>query len=182
MPELYKDKYKITSNRLQGYDYGSEGAYFITICTGKHLTEFGAITQGKMHLNDYGRVVKTEWYLSQKIRKEISFGEFCIMPNHIHGIVLFGNPLLSVSDNVKINLTDDYKNKFGSQKRSLSTFINQLKGACTRKIIKKGNKSFTWQSNFYDRIIRNQKELLTIENYIRTNSQNWDKDQFYRPM
>ncbi len=33
MPELYKDKYKITSNRLQGYDYGSEGAYFITICT-----------------------------------------------------------------------------------------------------------------------------------------------------
>ncbi len=43
MSEKYKNKYRIKSNRLQGYDYSSDGAYFITICTAKHLIEFGDI-------------------------------------------------------------------------------------------------------------------------------------------
>ncbi len=37
MSELYRNKYKITSNSLQSYDYSSEGAYFITICTAKYF-------------------------------------------------------------------------------------------------------------------------------------------------
>ncbi|NPA68204.1 MAG: hypothetical protein GXO50_06305 [Chlorobi bacterium] len=181
MPELYKEKYKITSNRLQGYDYSSEGAYFITICTAKHLCEFGKIENDEMILNNFGKIVEKEWYKSEKIRKEISFGEFCIMPNHIHGIVFIGNPILQNKNDYKIPQTPYYINKFGSQYRNISTFVNQFKGTCTRKIRKAGNKSFAWQPNYYDHIIRNEKDLTRIERYIRSNPENWEDDKFYKP-
>ncbi len=61
MSELYKNKYKITSNRLQGYDYSSEGAYFLTICTAKHLCEFGEVKNKEMKLNEYGKIAEAEW-------------------------------------------------------------------------------------------------------------------------
>ncbi|RLD52358.1 MAG: transposase [Bacteroidetes bacterium] len=179
MPELYKNKYKISSNRLQGYDYASEGAYFITVCTAKHIIEFGEIINNKMGVNKFGEIVNDEWFKSEKIRKEISLGEFCIMPNHIHGIVFKGNPHLPDIEN-NIPQTFDYKNKFKVQHKNISTFINQFKGACTRKIIKAGNKSFAWQTNFYDHIIRNKKELNIIENYIRKNPENWEDDKLYK--
>jgi putative transposase len=159
MAELYKDKYKTTSDRLQGFDYGQEGAYFITICTANHNYEFGKVKDDKMILSDFGKIVKSEWYLSQEMRKEISFGEFCVMPNHIHGIVFIGKPKLADNGKFVFNHSDNYKNRFGPQKKNLSTFISQFKGACTRKIIKARNIAFAWQSNYYDHIIRNQSEI-----------------------
>jgi len=180
MSEYYKEKYKITSNRLQGYDYSSKGVYFITICTAKHLCEFGKIVNNEMILNEFGEIVKEEWFKSENIRKEISLGETCVMPNHIHGIVFIGNPILYNNTNNNTPQTFNYKNKFGPQQKNISTFINQYKGACTRKIINAGNKSFAWQTNFYDHIIRNQKDFIRIERYIKSNPEKWKDDKFYR--
>jgi putative transposase len=179
MDELYRNRFRIKSNRLPFYNYSSEGAYFITICTAKLLDEFGEILDGKMSLNRYGEIIKKEWYISQQIRKEISFGEFCIMPNHIHGIVYIGTPFSKFNTPEQFSLKFGPKNKFGKQTRNLSTFINQFKGSCTRKIIAADNKSFAWQPNYYDHIIRNQNELFAIEKYIRNNPSNWDTDKFF---
>jgi len=179
MTKFYKNKYKATSKRLHGYNYASEGAYFITICTANHTCEFGKINKAEIELNIFGKIVKEEWLRSAEIRKEITFDSFCIMPNHFHGIVLIGNPMLKEFGN-EIPQTPDYKNKFGPQHKNISIFINQFKGACTRKIRKAGNISFSWQSNFYDHIIRNKKSYSIIEKYIKENPTKWEDDKFYR--
>ncbi len=180
MSELYKNKYKTDSNRLQGYDYASEGAYFITVCTAKHLIEFGIIENGKMILNKYGKIVSEELQKTEKMRPHVKLGEFCIMPNHFHAILFFYEPEIPVENN-KIPQTPGYLNTFGPQKNNLSSLIAGLKSACTKRIITEGNKSFAWQVNYNDHIIRNQKELEKIENYIRFNPQNWDTDKFFTP-
>ena len=178
MSERYKNKYKITSNRLQGYDYGSEGAYFITICTAKHLIEFGTVDNDKMHLNTFGKIVFDEWQKTEKIRKTVILGEFCVMPNHFHAILFFDNPLIPAENN-RLPQTPGYLNKFGPQRNNLSSLVAGFKAACTKQIISAGNKSFAWQRNYYDRIIRNQNELIKIDNYIRGNPQNWESDDFF---
>ena len=43
MTDKYQNKYRIPSNRLQGYDYGANGCYFITICTKNRIHYFGKI-------------------------------------------------------------------------------------------------------------------------------------------
>ena len=178
MSELYKNKYKITSNRLQGYDYASEGAYFITVCTAKHICEFGKIVNSEMLLNNYGKIIQTEWFKTEQIRKNVSLGAFCVMPNHFHTVFFIDNPVLPQKNN-KIPQTFGYKNSFGRQKNNTASLIAGFKAACTKQIIQAGNKSFAWQQNYYDHIIRNQNELTKIENYIRSNPQNWKTDEFF---
>ena len=173
------EKYNIKSNRLQGYDYSSDGGYFITICTAKHIIEFGEIINGNMILNDAGKIVKQEILKTQEMRKNVFVGEYCIMPNHIHFILFFGVAGFYPQLNNRLLQHADYKNKFGAQKNNLSSLLRGLKSACTSKIIKSVNKSFAWQSNYYDVIIRNEKQFTIIENYIRNNPSTWDNDKFY---
>ena len=45
--DKYKNKYRIPSNRLQGYDYGSNGCYHVTICTKHRIHYFGEIVKGE---------------------------------------------------------------------------------------------------------------------------------------
>ena len=49
------------SIRLKYYDYSSPGAYFITICTNKKEKIFGEIANGKMMLNENGKIVNEWW-------------------------------------------------------------------------------------------------------------------------
>ena len=75
------------SIRLKGYDYSQAGLYFITICCQNRAFLFGEITNGKMVLNNAGKIANDEWLNTPKIRPNVELGEFIIMPNHIHGII-----------------------------------------------------------------------------------------------
>ncbi|MCK5211584.1 hypothetical protein KAJ89_02685 [Candidatus Parcubacteria bacterium] len=55
---LFKNKYRIKSARLVGYDYSGDGLYFITICTHNKEMFFGNVKNGKMILNDIGKLAK----------------------------------------------------------------------------------------------------------------------------
>lgn len=57
------DKHHRHSIRLKGYDYAQPGAYFITICTQNRACLFGEIVDGKMMLNDAGKMVDSEWLI-----------------------------------------------------------------------------------------------------------------------
>jgi REP element-mobilizing transposase RayT len=76
------------SIRLKGYDYSRAGAYFVTICTHNKECLFGDVVDGNMALNDFGRMVDSEWLKTSEIRKNILLDGYIIMPNHFHGIVL----------------------------------------------------------------------------------------------
>lgn len=83
----YKGIYRNESHRLKGWDYSGNGQYFITINTYNRTCLFGDIVDGKMILNDFGKIATDEWFKSFDTRQELFLGEFILMPNHLHAIV-----------------------------------------------------------------------------------------------
>ncbi len=88
MTEKFRNKYRIPSNRLRGWDYASSGHYYITIVTAGRNRLFGDIVNGEMILNDLGQIVYDEFFKSFELREELFLGEFVLMPNHLHTIVI----------------------------------------------------------------------------------------------
>jgi len=83
------------SIRLKGYDYSKSGAYFITICVKDRIHFFGKIENGKMILNDAGKMIDKWWQKIPLKFPDIELGDYQIMPNHFHAIVInngIGNP------------------------------------------------------------------------------------------
>jgi putative transposase len=190
MPK-FRNKYRIESARLVGYDYGSEGAYFITICTHDRLNHFGQITSGQMHLNQLGIIAHRLW---SEIPEKFPFallGAFVIMPNHVHGIVIIHTQQqqLPVHQSDEDIGTDEIKQH--QQPRggitgehnpmlvlNISRIIRWYTGRCSFEM-HKINPDFRWQKRFYDHIIRNHDSFQRIEKYILENPKKWAEDKFY---
>lgn len=133
------------SMRLRGWDYASNGHYFITIVTAHRRKLFGYIENGKMILNDFGQIVHDEFFRSFEIRKELSPGAFVLMPDHLHAIITLK----------KIETE-------GAVVSSISSFVAGFKSATIKhiddyidsksiKTAKFNKHNPLWQSNYYDR-------------------------------
>ncbi|MBK9577259.1 MAG: hypothetical protein IPO40_09305 [Fibrobacteres bacterium] len=85
-------------NRLAGYDYSTPGAYFVTICTLGMLEHLGDTNTGRMRLNDFGRIVETQWRWAFEHFDGIETDAFMVMPNHVHGIVFVTDPTIAPPD------------------------------------------------------------------------------------
>ena len=81
------EKHHRRSIRLKGYDYSQSGLYFITICTQNYLHLFGGIENGKLELNDAGRMVEKWYYELENKYFDIKCHEKIVMPNHFHCII-----------------------------------------------------------------------------------------------
>jgi REP element-mobilizing transposase RayT len=79
------------SPRLQGYDYRSNGAYFVTICSAQREWIFGEIVEGRMMLSAIGIIAARMWDEIPGHFPHIELDAFVIMPNHVHGILVFGD-------------------------------------------------------------------------------------------
>ena len=181
-PVKYLNKYRIQSARLKEYDYGQNGAYFITICTKEREGFFGEIVNGIMEVNEIGQLANKNWLDIIKSFPFVQLDEFIIMPNHIHGILMLNREINFEEDAINRVSTKEMDCKGGRTgkhnpmlKEDLSTIIRWYKGRTTfesRKI----NPLFMWQSRFYDHIIRTEEEYKKIQFYIRTNPANWEND------
>lgn len=100
MTEKFRDKYRIPSNRLRGWDYASSGHYYITIVTAGRNRLFGEIKNGEMILNDLGQIVYDEFFKSFELREELFLGEFVLMPDHLHAIVILDKSKCECSGHV----------------------------------------------------------------------------------
>ena len=191
--DKFRGKYRIASARLQSWDYGSNGMYFITICTGDRNHFFGEVVQGKMILSHVGIIADVLWYEIKNHAKNIELGEFVVMPNHVHGILILDNPndsgrdkacLVSTTNNTtnttnKINRNSIGKNRFQNQgKNTISSIVGGYKSAVTKHARRLGF-DFYWQSRFHDHIIRDEKSYLRITEYVINNPRNWRDDCFY---
>ena len=174
----YNNPYQKGSPRLRGYDYSSEGYYFFTICTKDRHPYFGDIEGDTIIPSEIGKVVITEWNKTRDIRKpsKVYLDEFCLMPNHIHGIIRIGDPILPTKDR-RLPIIDFKANKFGPQSHNLSSIIRGFKGTCTKQIHENIDPSFQWQRRFYDHIIRDLESLENIRDYIQNNPANWKEDE-----
>ncbi len=93
MPQKFQNKYKIDSRRLKNWDYRNNGAYFITICTKNRKHFFGKIVNKEMVLNEIGLLANNFWAEIPKHFPFIELGNFQIMPNHMHGVLIINNLL-----------------------------------------------------------------------------------------
>ena len=73
--------------RLKNYDYSTNGYYFVTVCVNDHRDLFGDIKDGKMVLNDVGKIINDAWQWLGKQYEYVELDQFIIMPNHIHVII-----------------------------------------------------------------------------------------------
>ena len=80
--------------RLKGYDYGTPGAYFVTICTKDRRNLLCNIIVGeglcilpKIEMTKIGKEVESCIQFLNENLSEISIDNSVIMPNHIHLIV-----------------------------------------------------------------------------------------------
>jgi REP element-mobilizing transposase RayT len=180
MAELFQDKFRIPSARLQTWDYGSPGFYFITICTQKHFHYFGSIVKTKddanLQASPIGQFAEDAWFKTPVLRPDmnIELGEFIVMPNHVHGIIMIGG------NKYNRKMQNWAPNAFGPQKHNIASILKGYKASVTN-YAKKLGKEFGWQPRYYDHIIRSQKSFEHISNYIINNPNNWQKDMFHGP-
>lgn len=153
--------------RYPEYDYSQPGYYFVTICTHKKVSSFGAIHNEEMHLNRIGEIALTVWTSLPQRFTGIMLDKFVIMPNHIHGIVQF------------IDVVKYAMNKEG-KKLALGNVISTFKGAVSYQARRAADEDFAWQSRFYESIIKSDQGLEAIRTYIANNPSNWHKDTLFQ--
>jgi putative transposase len=195
MTEKFQNKYRIPSARLQDWDYGANGSYFITICTQNREHYFGEISNDEMQLNEMGDCANKFWDEIPKHFPFVELGNYVVMPNHVHGILIIDKPVNDGNSEsivetrliASLSINDDIQNKkvggFAGDKNpmfheNISRVIRWYKGRCSFEIGKL-NGAFAWQPRFHDHIIRNAESFDQIQNYIQTNPSNWDKDKFH---
>lgn len=196
--DKYKTKYRIASARAPFWDYGSNAAYFVTICTQNREYWFGKIKNREdampcVSLSEIGKIAQSEWLKTFEMRPDMNLwmGKYVVMPNHFHAIIGIGDneynsqrgsvdgrdAMHCVSTNTNTN-TNRPKNQFGPQSKNLASIIRGFKIGVTKNA-RQINPDFAWQSRFYDHIIRNEKSFQTISNYIINNPANWQEDKFF---
>ncbi|HRX63912.1 MAG TPA: hypothetical protein P5060_02300 [Candidatus Absconditabacterales bacterium] len=77
-------------NRLDSFHYDS-GYFFVTINVKDHKKVFGDVVGDEIILNNCGKVIKEYWLHIPKIHQNVFLGDFVIMPNHLHGIIIINN-------------------------------------------------------------------------------------------
>jgi putative transposase len=171
------DRHHRRSMRLRGYDYAQAGAYFITICTDHRELFFddAALRQ----------IAEECWWAIPQFNPGVELDEWVVMPNHLHGIVVLdgGQGVLSNGrQGVLSNASTmrDTSNRFSvmsPQRGTLGLVIRKFKSAVTGKCRGIERFDFAWQSNYYDHIVRNERELNAIRQYIANNPANWNLDR-----
>lgn len=180
------------SIRLREYDYSATGAYFVTICTQGRECRFGVVADGTMHLNDAGSMV-SEWWLKLPGKFPcVVLDECTIMPNHFHGIIVIndadtvgappcGCPPLNVEhENQGEHKVRPYGTVAGSVGRIVQAFKSITTTAYIRGVNVCGWPPFPgrlWQRNYYERVIRDERELDAARKYILENPIKWHLDR-----
>jgi len=168
------------SIRLKDYDYSQMGAYFVTICTHKRECLFGEIHQDAMVLNELGKIAHTNWMATPDHFAHVELDAFVVMPNHVHGILLFQFE----RDLQKPNSPTPLKKEsclVGAETGSLGAVVGSYKASVTKRVnlILNQQAQVIWQRNYFERVIRNKQELLAIRTYIQNNPLKWQLDADY---
>lgn len=181
---MLKEHSQRKSNRLECFDYSQNSYYFVTICTKDRINYFGKVSKdGKMVLNDCGRIVYEQWIWLSKQYKYVFLDEFVVMPNHFHGILIIDNSEMGVEAGRDLpefkGTSRDMSLRKNIKIKSLSELTGAFKTTSSKQI--RNNLSLTefqWQRSFYDHIIRNEESLVKIREYIQNNPAKWHLDKY----
>jgi len=177
------------SIRLRGYDYTEEGAYFITVCTHERQHLLGRLEGQTVVLSRAGQLVSEVWSELPQHYPGIEVDAFVVMPNHVHGVILLvgagpracpqnGRPQ-GVAPTGGAGRSPD-----NARRLSLGEVIHRLKSLTATRWRLAGTQhpggrapKRLWQRNYYERVIRDQRELEEIQDYIANNPLQWFLDR-----
>ena len=138
-------------NRLSGYNYAENGAYFITICTKVKEKLMGSVSEGTTFLSASVQLSPLGRLAEKYLLKIAQLDHYVIMPNHVHLILLLEQSSVSVPQII----------------RSWKTLVSKEAGFSP------------WQRSYYDHIIRNQRDYDRIRRYMEENPARWASDDYY---
>lgn len=158
---------------MHAYDYAEPGAYFVTVCAQGHEILFAGIQDGQVRPNECGRIVEQSWLDLPARFPAVELDVFVVMPNHVHG-VLFILPEGAGAQQA------------GSQQAGaplaaptlgdiMRVFKSKSAIAVNRTLRRKERR--VWQRSYYDRIIRDEAELIRVQQYIIDNPLRWELDR-----
>jgi len=169
---------KRRSIRLKEYDYGSPGAYFVTVCARRGTCPFGRTVGGRMHLSTWGEIVRQCWTAIPEHFPHTRLDAFCVMPNHLHGITWIVRARRAVP--LRDGSVAGRQREFGRPvPGSLPTIVRSFKAAMSRRANRLAGAGgvFAWQRNYWEHVIRDEESLLRIRRYIAGNPLRWDLDR-----
>ena len=153
------------SLRIPEYDYSQPGAYFVTVCSHERSMLFGHIDGGQTGLSPIGHAIVRCWTAIPSHFPGVEIDVSVVMPNHIHGIIL----ITAVAQTTPAPPAP----------HSLSAIVGSFKAAVTREV-NRGTAPVVqqiWQSGFYEHIIRDEKSLAQIRQYVVDNPLKWHLDR-----
>ena len=171
------------SIRLRGYDYRSQGAYFVTLCTAGRLCT--------LHVEEVRSAVEDAWRKISAHFPQVRTDEFVVMLNHIHGIIWILKPdedddasqpasirHREVGAQHAAPLRMETRQRPAVLPGSLGAIVRSFKSAATKRIneIRGTPGTPVWQRNYYERVIRNEAELNRVREYIHLNPLQWALD------
>jgi len=141
--------------RLPTYDYGSVGIYFVTLCTENRRCYFGEIRDDVMALNPVGERIRQTWLWLGDQYPHVGLDDFTVMPNHLHGIIEIRTAGLKPLG----QLIGAFKTVSAKAVKPLLNMPDSL-----------------WQRGYYESILRTERSLQNVRQYIRDNPKNWSRD------
>jgi putative transposase len=178
------------STRLKGFDYSQAGIYFVTICSAMKRPTFGSIAGKLCKLSKLGDLVATCWLRIPDHFPRIELGEFVVMPNHLHGLVVFHRgvgaqhvaplrhphaPSIDAQPHITTLAPKADTRHLFVQPSSLGAVVRAFKATVTRRAKTELEiHSRIWQRNYFERVVRRGKEFELIQRYILENPMRWD--------
>ena len=158
------------SIRLPSFDYAQVGQYFVTICCFRMHSIFGQVESNSVRLNVLGRIALDSWRTIPEHFSHVELEPFVVMPNHLHGILTIKDghgcavPLQSRGERFQHAVPGSIPTIIRSYKSAVTYLARQALGRPSLHV---------WQSNYFERVLRNGKEFSEASRYILENPSMW---------
>ena len=193
------EKHHRRSIRLRGYDYTQPGAYFVTICAQGGECLFGEMVGGELVLSEYGHIVQQSWNDLPNHYPHVELDAWVIMPNHVHGIIVLvpdanvvgaDHAIVGAGRGIGAGLrpaptSPACTGPAPTRGRKLThhglpEIVRALKSFSARRInqLRTTPGVPVWQRNYYEHIIRSERALQAIRQYILDNPFRWHLDRY----
>jgi putative transposase len=153
------------SVRLRGWNYASAGLYSVTICVHAKECVFGEVERGEVRLSEVGRIAEVCLLAIPEHHARAVLDAYVVMPNHIHAIIGLCGEAPERSD------------PFRPGSASLPVVVGSFKAAATRLVRRQGYPEFRWQRGYHEHVIRSERALRAIRQYIEENPLRWTLDR-----
>ena len=163
------------SIRLKELDYAAPAFYFITICATEKRCIFGAIRENHIDPSPLGRIVRDCWMSIAPHFPQVNLHAFVLMPNHVHGIIEIAR---QAGAQLAAPRPGNSLAAFRVKPGSLGAIVRSFKSAVTKKTHAELHwQPDIWQRNYFERVLRDAKEIANAHRYIAENPMMWSLDQ-----